>query len=219
MAKPYTIVFLFLLNLFSLSIYAQNDMLIKQLSNRLVVRENFDKSKNLINKQIFNVGKVIKTKDYLEIDVVTELFDNNGKITDKYSTVYRCKPNESSIMVMILPFSKLNSKKTKINSISKNFKELYNLNNLEDVEMQINFDSGLLDFFGSKSKIKMYDRVLESNGIANVIKSKLNAKAYALGLRIKQYNYIVTEKLSLEGFLTFQKFKEEDGSYFTMTYK
>ena len=219
MTKLISIVLLFLLNLFSLSMYAQKDMLIEQLSDKLVIRENFDKNKNLINKQTFKVGKVKETNAYLEIDVVTELFDKNGKITDKYATIYRCKPNESSIMVMVFPFSKVKSKETKINSISKNFKELYNISNLKDIEMQINFDSGLLNFFGSKSKIKMYDRVLESNGVSNVIKSKLNAKAYALGLRIKQYNYIVTEKLTIEGSLTFQKFKEEDGSYFTMTYK
>ncbi len=219
MPKPYNTVFLFLLNAISLSIYVQNDMLIKQLSNRLVVRENFDKNKKLINKQTFNVGNVIKTNDYLEIDIVTELIDKNEKVIDKYATIYRCKPNESSIMVMLLPFSKPNSKKTKINSISKNFKELYNLNNLEDVEIQINFDSGLLNFFGSKSKIKMYDRVLKNNNIENIISSKLNAKAYALGVRIKQLNYTVIEKLTLNGLLTFQKFTEEDGSYFTMTYK
>jgi len=219
MIKTHNILLLFLLNLFNLSIYAQNDMLIKQLSNRLVVRENFDKNKNLINKQTFNVGNVIKTNAYLEIDVVTELLDKNEKVIDKYSTIYRCKPNESSIMVMLLPFSKPNSKKTKINSISKNFKELYNLNNLEDVEMQINFDSGLLNFFASKSKIKMYDRVLKTNNIEIIISSKLNAKAYALGVRIKQLNYTVIEKLTLNGLLTFQKFTEVDGSYFTMTYK
>jgi len=40
-----------------------------------------------------------------------------------------------------------------------------------------------------------------------------------LGIRIKQLNYTVNEKLNAQGLLTFQKFTEEDNSYFTMTYK
>lgn len=91
--------------------------------------------------------------------------------------------------------------------------------NLLDVELKMSFDSGLLDFFGSKSSIKIYDRVLESNGNGKSINSKINIKAYAIGIRIKQLDYVVNEKLNDKGLLSSQKFTEEDGSYFTMTYK
>ena len=93
------------------------------------------------------------------------------------------------------------------------------LDNLEDVELEMSFDSGLLDFFGSKSKIKIYDRILESKGNGISIKSKINIKAYAIGIRIKQLDYDVNEMLNDKGLLSSQKFKENDGSYFTMTYK
>ena len=79
------------------------------------------------------------------------------------------------------------------------------------------FDSGLLNFFGSKSIIKIYDRKLNEN--KNIITSKINIKAYAWGIRIKQLNYTVNEKLNAQGLLNFQKFTEEDNSYFTMTYR
>ena len=97
------------------------------------------------------------------------------------------------------------------------FKELYNLENMEDIELEMRFDSGLLNFFGSKSIIKIYDRKLKAG--KNTIKSKINIKAHAWGIRIKQLNYTVNEKLNEKGLLTFQKFTEEDNSYFTMTYK
>tara|TARA_B100000508_G_scaffold140822_1_gene143648 strand:+ start:3109 stop:3333 length:225 start_codon:yes stop_codon:yes gene_type:complete len=74
-----------------------------------------------------------------------------------------------------------------------------------------------LNFFGSKSTIKIYDR--KFNNSENNINSKINIKAYAWGIRIKQLNYTVNEKLNGNGLLTFQKFTEEDNSYFTMTYK
>lgn len=202
-----------------ISTYAQDKMLIGQLSDRLVVRENFDNNGDFLNKQTFKGGKIKEANGYYEIEVVTELFDENRTSTDKYSTTYRCKPDESSVMVLAFPFSNPKSKETEINTVSKNFKELYDLTNLEDVEIEMSFDSGLLNFFGSNSKIKIYDRMLESNGKGKTIKSKINIKAYAIGIRIKQLDYLANEKLTSENLLSFQKFTEEDGSFFTMTYK
>ncbi len=208
---------LLLLVLNSTNLKAQNEMLIGQLSDRVVVRENFDEKGTFLNKQTFEADEAIKKNGYYEIEVITELFDKDKKSTDKYTTTYRCKPDEASIMVMAFPFSNPKSKETEINTTSKNFKELYDLNNLEDIELEMSFDSGLLNFFGSKSYIKIYDRKSDSN--KNNIKSKINIKAYSWGIRIKQLNYIVNEKLNEKGLLTFQKFTESDGSYFTMNYK
>ena len=155
--------------LFGISLNAQNEMLIEQLSDRFVLRKNFDENGNFLNKQTFNVGKLKKRNGYYEIDVVTELFDKNKKSTDKYTTTYRCKPDEASVMVMVFPFSNPKSKETEINTTSKKFKELYDLENLEDIELEMNFDSGLLNFFGSKSIIKIYARKFDSKN--NNIKS------------------------------------------------
>jgi hypothetical protein len=118
---------------------------------------------------------------------------------------------------MAFAFSKPKSIKTEINSSSKKFKELYDLDNLEDIEMEMSFESGLLSFFGSKNIIKIYNRKLDTN--KKLITSKINIKAYAWGILIKELNYTVVEKLNDIGLLTFQKFTEEDGSYFTMVYK
>ena len=198
---------------------AQEEMLIGQLVDRLVVRENYNENGVFLNKQTFQAGELKESKGYYEIEVVTELFDKNGKSTDKYSTNYRCRPEASSVMVMAFPFSNPKSKETEINTNSKNFKELYDLDNLEDIELEMSFDSGLLDFFGSKSKIKIYDRIVEPNGNSRNIKSKINIKAYAIGIRFKQLDYVVNETLNDKGLLSSQKFTEKDGSYFTMTYK
>ena len=210
-------VFIVLIILFSISMTGQTEMLIGQISGRNIVRENFDEEGAFLNKQTFESGKVIDKNGYYEIEVITELFDKDKKSTDKYTTTYRCKPNEASVMVMAFPFSNPKSKETEINTTSKNFKELYDLNNLENIELEMSFDSGLLNFFGSKSTIKIYDRKVDGN--KSNIKSKINIKAYAWGIRIKQLNYNVKEELNVKGLLTFQKFTEADGSYFTMTYK
>jgi len=209
--------FIVLFILFSITMNGQTEMLIGQISGRVVIRENFDKEGAFLNKQTFEADETIKKNEYYEIKVVTELFDEDKKSTEKYTTTYRCKPNETSIMVMAFPFSNPKSKETEINTTSKKFKELYDLDNLEDIELEMTFDSGLLNFFGSKSIIKIYNRTSEDN--KNNINSKINIKAYAWGIRIKQLNYTVNEKLNSKGLLTFQKFTEEDNSYFTMTYK
>ncbi len=199
------------------SIVAQTEMLIGQISGRFAIRENFDERGVFLNQQTFDAGKIIEKNGYFEIELITELYDKDKKSTDKYTTTFRCKPNESSLMVMAFPFSNPKSKETKINTTSPNFKELYDLENLKDVELEMSFDSGLLNFFGSKSTIKISDRKLENN--KSNIKSKINIKAYAWGIRIKQLNYTVNEKLNENGLLTFQKFTEEDNSYFNINYK
>ncbi|QQX78030.1 MULTISPECIES: hypothetical protein [Aequorivita] len=208
--------FILLFILFNITMNGQTEMLIGQISGRFVIRENFDEKGAFLNKQTFEAGKTMEKNGYFEIEVITELFDKDKKSTDKYTTTYRCKPDEASVMVMAFPFSNPKSKETEINTISANFKELYDLENLEDIELEMSFDSGLLNFFGSKSTIKIYDRKLDSN--KKKINSKINIKAYALGIRIKQLDYNVYEKLNGNGLLTFQKFTEEDNSYFTMTY-
>ena len=208
--------FLYFLLFYGTNIKAQNEMLIGQISGRFVVRENFDEKGAFLNKQIFDAGEEIEKNGYYEIMVTTELFDKDKKSTDKYTTTYRCKPDEASIIIMVFPFSNSKSMETKINTTSEKFKELYDLDNLEDIELKISFDSGLLNFFGSNSIIKIYDRKLDSS--KNNIKSKINIKAYAFGIRIKQLNYSVNEKLNGNGLVSFQKFTEENGSYFTMNY-
>tara|TARA_R110000850_G_scaffold272743_3_gene408130 strand:+ start:2207 stop:2851 length:645 start_codon:yes stop_codon:yes gene_type:complete len=209
--------FIVLITLFSITMTGQTEMLIGQISGRVVIRENFDENGSFLNKQTFEAGETIKKNGYYEIEVVTELFDKNKQSTDKYTTTYRCKPDEASVVVMAFPFSKPKSKETEINTISENFKKLYDLQNLKDIKLEMSFDSGLLNFFGSKSIIKIYDRKLEDG--KNTIKSKINIKAYAWGIRIKQLNYTVIEKLNEKGLLTFQKFSEADNSYFTINYK
>ena len=210
-------VFIVLITLFSITMTGQTEMLIGQISDRLVVRENFNEEGAFLNKQTFKSGKVIDKNGYYEIEVVTELFDKDKKSTDKYTTTYRCKPDEASIMVMA--FSNPKSKETEINTTSKNFKELYDLKNLKDIELEMSFDSGLLNFFGSKSVIKIFNRELDTGQTYNTINSKIDIKAYAWGIRIKQLNYNVKEELNRKGLLTFQKFTEADGSYFTINYK
>ena len=125
---------------------AQTEMLIGQISGRFVVRENFDEEGAFLNKQTFEAGETVKKNGYYEIKVVTELFDKDKKSTDKYSTTYRCKPDEASIMVMAFPFSNPKSKETEINTASKNFKELYDLEILEDIELEMSFDSGSVSY-------------------------------------------------------------------------
>jgi hypothetical protein len=208
--------FIVLITLFSITMTGQTEMLIGQISGRVVVRENFDEDSVLLNKQTFEAGEIMEKDGYYQIEVITELFDDKGQSEEKYTTTYRCKPAEASVMVMAFPFAKPKAKETEINTTSADFKELYDFENLEDIELKMTFDSGLLNFFGSKSNIKIYERKLDGN--KKSIASKINIKAYALGIRIKQLDYDVVEKLSDNGLLTFQKFTEADGSYFTMTY-
>ena len=82
--------FIVLITLFSITMTGQTEMLIGQISGRVVIRENFDKEGDFLNKQTFEAGETIKENGYYEIKVVTELFDKNKQSTDKYTTTYLC---------------------------------------------------------------------------------------------------------------------------------
>lgn len=209
------ILLLFLISMGS-TIQSQTIMLINQIEGRAITRNNFNEKGIFLNKQTFKAEKLTSKDGYYEVKVVTELFDKNKKSTDKYTTIYRCKPSETSIVVMAFPFSKPRSKETEVRTNSKNFKDLYDLQNLKNIELEMTFASGLLNFFGSKSIIKVFDRKLGNDRMT--IQSKINITAYTLGLLIKQLNYTVKEKLNKNGLLTFQQFTEADGSYFIMNY-
>ena len=114
--------FILLFILFNITMNGQTEMLIGQISGRFVIRENFDEKGAFLNKQTFEAGKTMEKNGYFEIDVITELFDKDKKSTDKYTTTYRCKPDEASVMVMAFPFSNPKSEETEINTISANFK-------------------------------------------------------------------------------------------------
>lgn len=198
---------------------SQNNMFLEQIEGRTIERENYNDKGDLLNKQLFEAGKITKKKDYYEIKVTTTLYDKNKTLKEKYTTTYKCEPEKFSIVLFVFPFADPKSKETEISTKSINFKELYNIEKLENVDLDISFDSGLMNFFGSKSTIKIYDRKKEINNRSLSIKSKISIKAYAFGIRIKQLNYLLTENLNSNGLLTYQKFIENDGSYFTMLYK
>lgn len=84
---------------------------------------------------------------------------------------------------MVFLFFNLKLKEIEINIIFVNFKELYDLENLVNIELEMSFDLGLLNFFGLKSIIKIYNWKLDSN--KNNIKLKINIKVYVLGICIK----------------------------------
>ena len=48
----------------SLSSLSQTEMLIEQISGRVVVRENFDEKGTFLNKQTFEAGETIKENGY-----------------------------------------------------------------------------------------------------------------------------------------------------------
>lgn len=198
---------------------AQPTMLIEQLAARTLERKNYDKNGILLNRQLFEAGLVTKIKGLYELEVMAKFYDLQGNVTETYTTQYRCKPELSSVLVMAVPFSKPSSGATEISSKSSTFMKLYDLEDLGDIEITLNFDSGLLQSIGSKSTIRIFDRKLNRVGDSKRLTSKILIKTYALGIRLKSLQYLAVETLTDKNLLVSQQFTEEDGSYFTITYE
>ena len=200
-------------------IFAQSTMFIDQFEGRLIERKNFNKKNELIDKQSFEVGEIVKNNDYYIIKIHTKTFDNREKLIEEFTIDYKCKPKESRLILMILPFTESKSnQKTMVIAKSSDFKKLYDLDNLKDIKLELKLESGLLKVLGSKSKIKIYDRVIVLKGKEKIIESKVDLKMYALGFQVKSLEYKIIEKFTQEETLFFQKFITTDGSYFTVTY-
>lgn len=226
--KHHTVLFIMLicLQLVPEIVQGQNkEMLIEQVADRRIVRKNFDKNGDLRDKQKFIIGELKRVGETYKINVVTELYDENGQIGETYSTTYECNPNELDVLLNVFPLTEPDNEKIKVNVISEDFKQLYffqNGNALKDIHLKMSIESGVLSFFGSKSLITLKNRKVgrkKDVGSTSVkISSKAVVKAYMLGLKIKTINYSVEEYLTENLVLQRQQFTKDDGAYFTMEY-
>lgn len=199
-------------------VYAQNDMLIEQIAGKTVLRENFDKDGELVGKQIFRIGAIEKSSDSYSVELTTELYNKDDSIVEKYRTSYRCKPGQSSVVVMVFPLFAPKSKKIGIKTQSPNYKDIYDLENLKDIHLKLSFDSGILNFFGSKNNIKIFNRKMATDSKIKTLNSQVDIEAYLLGIKVKTIRYKVTELFDNNSDLISQEFRSKDGSYFTMSY-
>jgi len=218
MRAVYTILtFIFILTANFVS--AQNDMLIEQMAGKTIVRKNFDKDSQFIDKQIFRISNLEKSAYTYSVEITTELYKKDGSLDEKYKTYYSCRPDQSSVLLMVYPFFAPKSKKIGVESQSDDFRNLYDLNNLKDIHLKLSFDSGILNFFGSKNNIKIFNRKLATGSNTKTLNSQVDIRAYLLGIKVKTISYKVAEIFDMNSNLISQEFRANDGSYFTMSYK
>lgn len=201
----------------------QENMLIEQIADKDIVRTSYNRAGDLISKQKFNISSLNTVKGYLSVKIKVLLFDEKEKLTDSYTTVYVCKPNESNVLITVFPFAKKNHAEYVIEASSPEFKDLYdfpdNTEKLSDLSLDMSVKSGLLGFLGSKNRISIRNRRIEMKSGNYILTSDLILDAFLWGIRVKSLRYQVTERLDPENSLISQKFKNEDGSYFLITYK
>lgn len=204
-------------------VQGQENMLIVQIAGRDIVRKSYNEADDQISKQKFSISNLDTVKGYLSVEIRVLVFDEKEKLTDSYTTVYVCKPDESNVLVTVFPFARKNDAEYVIEASSPGFKELYDFSDdakkLNDLSLEMSIKSGLLGFFGSKNRISIKNRNLEMKSGNYILTSDLMLDAYLWGIRVKSIQYHVTEKLSAERWLTEQKFKNEDKSYFLINYE
>lgn len=200
----------------------QENMLIEQIAGREIVRKGYNEAGDQISKQKFSISKLDTVEGFLSVQIRVSLFDEKDKLTDSYTTDYVCKPDESNVLVTVFPFARQNDAEYVIETSSPEFKELYdfsdNAKKLNDLSVEMSVKSGLLGFFGSKNRISIKNRSIKMETGNYILKSDLTVDAYLWGIRVKSIRYQVTERLDTERFLTRQKFENENGSYFLISY-
>lgn len=211
------------LQLVSAIVHGQGkEMLIEQIAGKKVIRENFDKNGDLQGKQLFIIGELKREGETYRVHVVVELYDENGQLDEKYTTSYRCNPNQFDVLLNVFPFADPGDEKIKVDVTSEDFKQLYDLQSdseLKDIHLKMSIESGVLSFFGTKTQVTIKDRKRKTENGKITISSKAVVEAYMMGIKIKTINYSVEEDLTKDLLLQYQKFMEDDGAYFTMTFE
>ncbi len=206
----------------AISCQAQENMLIKKIAGKEIVRTGYDESGELISKQKFSISNLDTKDGYLSAKISVLLFDEKDILTGSYTTVYVCKPDESDILVTVFSLASQNNAEYVIETSSTDFKGLYNfpenIKKLNDVDFEMSVKSGLLSFFGSKNRVSIKKRTLEMENADYILKSDLTVEAYLWGIRVKTISYVVIEKLDSEKSFISQVFRNDDGSYFSINY-
>lgn len=199
----------------------EKEMLIEQIAGKKIVRKNFDKNGKPQGMQIFLTGELKRDRETYSIEVVVELYDENNQLDEKYTTTYQCNPGEFDVLLNVFPFADPGDEKIRVEVTSEDFKQLYELRNskLNDIHLTMRVESGVLSFFGSKSLVTIKNRQSKKENGKITISSAAVVEAYVMGIKIKTINYTVEETLTENSVLQRQKFMEEDGVYFTMTYE
>ena len=83
----------------------EKEMFIQQIAQKRIVRENYDQNGDLQGKQIFLTGELEQQGKTYRIKVITELYDESGRLTEKYTTTYKCNPNEFDVLLNVFPFT------------------------------------------------------------------------------------------------------------------
>jgi hypothetical protein len=199
----------------------EKEMYIEQIAGKKIIRENFDRNEQLLGKQIFIIGDLKHDGETYKVDVVTELYNEKSQLNEKYTTTYRCNPKELDVLLNVFPFSDPDDEKIKVEVTSEDFKDMYDLRrggDLKDIHLKMSIKSGVLSFFGSKSLITIKNRnEKKENGQIN-ISSNAVVEAYLMGIKIKTINFEIEEYLTEDYGLQQQKFTEDTGAYFTMSY-
>ncbi|KYG79311.1 hypothetical protein AWW67_13120 [Roseivirga seohaensis] len=200
----------------------EKEMFIQQIAQKRIVRENYDQNGDLQGKQIFLTGELEQQGKTYRIKVITELYDESGRLTEKYWTTYKCNPNEFDVLLNVFPFTDPDDEKIKVDVTSEDFQQLYELGKgeeLKDIHLKMSVESGVLSFFGSKSLVTIKNRKKEVVNQSVKISSEAVIEAYMMGIRIKTINYVVEEYLTNDFVLQRQQFTEDDGAWFTMKYE
>jgi hypothetical protein len=199
----------------------RSEMFIEQIQGKTIIRENFNSSGNLESKQEFVAGTINQSGNTLSIGIQSSFYDETNILISSYTTTYRCQPEESNVLLSVFSINP-RKQKVKVSVTSGDFKNMYGLTQGEfpkTISLNMNIESGILNFLGSKNYVTIYDRSRSLNNNQIIITSNMTIKAYLLGIRIKEIKYKVTEYLTTQGMLQKQIFKENDGSYFAMNYQ
>ena len=202
------------------------EMLILQMEGNNYLRESFDKSGNVISKDLLKVGKINRFQDKLSVNVKVYNYSKSGNIEDSSETKYTCNPKDEKILMNIFPFAAFSSDKivkVQLNSKFGLYPSPMKVDlTLDNISFTVLIEGGALGFFGTNSEGTIANRkVVAYNPDSDTynLTSTITIKSFLFGLNVNTISYVLREQINPNKGVLKQVFKEPSGEYFTVKLK
>jgi hypothetical protein len=216
---------LFLLFLFLLSYQfkafsqSQKGMLMYKIENRQFKKTSYDKNKKLIDYQYIKVGQIVKNKGAYSLKIKVKSYSKNSTLKNEETSEYNCKTKEGNIFMGVFPFINKPSKKFDIKVLTENYlypASLNGLNALDDYKLTVNYKTGVLGVSANVNMSYINRKIKKIDDNTHIITGEIVMEIFLAGINVSNIKYKSEEKIENTRGITYQKFVEDSGAYFTI---
>jgi hypothetical protein len=196
-------------------------MLLSALEGHRYERVSYDADGRAEERATIDVGSV--EFDGAEVSVPLEVaVEKDGAVARRFTTRWTCAPRAGDMVMAILVFSDdLDKPSMRLETAGTPLiypREVPASGRLPDASVEVKVRQGMLRVLGARTRITLTDRRIElldgeSTPRRHTIRSRIEVRAYAMGIRVRRVRYTSEETVDPKAGILQHILRREDGSY------